>query len=87
MSKGYTINYFSTVIKTFTTGKLTSLGVVGAVAPIGGVTSIKVQALNSWLGGNLLAIESGKGRFAGFGKTSKTRLLKALNLRYKNGTV
>ena len=87
MSKGYTINYFSNTIKLASVGKVSKLGIIKLIAPRIGVKSVKIAALNLWLGGDLLAIEAGKGRFAGLGKTSKTRLLKALALRYKNGVV
>ena len=87
MSKGYTISYFSGIIGSASVGSLKKLGVASVVAPRLGKNSIKIEALNTWLGGNLFAIESGKGRFAGLGKSSRTRLLKALALRYKNGIV
>jgi len=86
-SKGYTMAFFTRAIKSATAKTISNVGISGVLSPKGGTTSVKVQTLNGFLGGSLSAIENGKGRFAGFGKTSRSRVLKALSLRKKNGTV
>jgi hypothetical protein len=87
MSKGYTISYFINVLQNTPTSTVTKLGVFNVVAPRFGAESVKVDALQSWLGYNTTAIASGSGRFASFGKTPRARLLTALKNRKVNGFV
>ena len=86
MSKGYTINYFVNTIKGAKAAALKS-DVYEAISPRNGFFSVKAIALDNFLGGETLAyqIAEGIGSFEGLGKTPRSRLLKALSLRKKNG--
>lgn len=84
MSKKYTITYFINEIQTKTKGSHGSLGVVNAISPTYGLDSVKIETLNSLIG-DFNAVVNGFGKYAGFGKTPRTRLLKALKLRKKFG--
>lgn len=86
MSRKYTIAYFINEISTKTRPSLSSVGVVNAISPMYGFNSVKIQTLNHLIG-NFNAVAGGIGKYAGFGKTPKTRLLKALKLRKKLGFV
>jgi hypothetical protein len=88
MSKGYTISYFVKAISKASNGELKN-SVYSVVAPRGGFNTVKAHALDAWLGGPGFAarVAKGTGRFAGFGNSARTRLLKALRLRKKNGSL
>ena len=73
--KGTTISDWNAVT---TSGRINFASVI---SPIGGSSSVKIQTLNSLLGGNLRAVVHGSGTFSNFGKTPRARLLKALRLR------
>lgn len=57
---------------------------VNTLAPVKGSNSVKVQSLNNLLGGQLTQIIAGRGQFRTFGRSARSRVLKALRLR-KNG--
>ena len=86
MSKGYTIAFFINEINTKVKRKNNSFtGIINLISPTYGVESVKFKTLNSFVGGGYVDIVNGYGKYAGFGKTPKTRLLKALKLRKKFG--
>lgn len=87
MSKGYTISFFINTLTNTTNSTLNTQGVFSAVSPLYGAESVKAKALDNYLGGNAVKIATGKGAFAKLGKTPRTRLIKALKLRKKNGYV
>lgn len=85
MSKGYTISYFVNVFSN--TRQVANTSVYAAVSPRFGHASVKARALDAWLDNQTLSIARGQGRFASFGKTPRARLLKALRLRKRNGSL
>ena len=87
MSKGYTINFFVTALKSVNANTVARQGVYNVVSPRFGAFSTKADALDSWLGYNTSAISRGEGRFASYGKTARARLLTALKNRKENGAV
>lgn len=84
MSKGYTITFFINELTTKVKGKKTAGSIVDAISPTYGKSSVKFSTLNNFVG-NFDAVANGTGKYAGFGKTPKARLLKALKLRKKFG--
>ena len=93
MSKGYTLNFFIDAVENTTASvwnENTFLGNIhygDVISPRAGITSVKVEVLNEFLGFELGDIVDGVGDFAKLGKTPRTRLLKALRLRKKNGNI
>ena len=89
MSKGYTLNYFINTISSASNRQIEQNGVFRVISPRLGGTSVKAQALVNFLGGHgtTFSVVNGSGRFAGFGKTPRARLLKALKLRKRNGSL
>lgn len=84
MSKGYTIAFFINELQSKAKPSNSAASIANVISPIYGVDSVKFSTLNS-LVGNFGLVANGIGKYAGFGKTPKTRLLKALKLRKKNG--
>lgn len=84
MSKGYTIQFFINEINTKVKSSYNAHNFVNAISPIYGNQSVKIQTLNS-LVGNFNKVANGIGKYAGYGKTPKSRVLKALRLRKKLG--
>ena len=87
MSKGYTLSFFINTLTNATTRQVTNQGVYDVVSPLGGVFSVKADALDTWLGYNTGAIARGEGRFATYGKSSRARLLTALRNRKNTGNI
>lgn len=87
MSKGYTINYFITVLKNTNTSLVNKNGLYNTVSPRYGYHSVKAEALDNWLNGLTAPIYRGDGRFASYGKTGRARVLKALQNRKTLGFV
>jgi hypothetical protein len=85
MSKGYTINFFINTLTGATNTQIDNYGVFNVVSPRYGAGSVKAEALNTLLDGSVCDIAAGAGKFAKLGKTSRTRLLKALRIRKKFG--
>lgn len=86
MHKGYTLNYLIEQVKGTTNAQIQNNGIYQTLSPRAGVYSVKGDVLDNFLFNNTAAIVAGAGIFATFGKTPKTRLLKALKLRKKTGT-
>jgi len=84
-SKGYTIAFLINEVKTkLKSSNISPLSVAHTLSPNKGLNSVKIEALNTFIG-NFTGVVNGKGKYAGYGKTPKTRLLKALKLRKKLG--
>ena len=84
MSKGYTIAFFISELNS-KVGRTNSVdAIIDAISPTYGVNSVKLGTLDG-LVGSFTSVANGEGKYAGFGKTPKTRLLKALKLRKKLG--
>ena len=86
-TKGYTLQYFIDLFTNTTSRQLNSNGVYRTVSPRLGSVSVRADVLDTWLSNNTTAIVNGTGNFATFGKTPRTRLLKALRNRKTNGYV
>ena len=84
MSKGYTIAFFINEIQSKVSSRGDASALVKAISPVYGINSVKIGALDTFVG-NLGRVVNGNGKYAGFGKTPKSRLLKALRLRKKLG--
>jgi len=85
MSKGYTIAFLINEVKTkLKSSNLSPLGVAYSLSPQKGINSVKIEALSKFIG-NFDGVVNGSGKYAGYGKTPRTRLLKALKLRKKHG--
>jgi hypothetical protein len=87
MSKGYTIQSFINLFSGVSNTTLTNVGVETVVSPRFGDLSVRMEALDTWLEGDTHAIVAGSGVYSTFGKTARTRLVKALKNRQKYGTV
>jgi hypothetical protein len=91
MSKGYTIQFYIKLIRKLSNNAILE-NIYDAIAPVGGYESVKAYKLDEWLGDvnsdNTLEIIFGTtDRALAFGKTPKTRLIKALKARKTNGRV
>jgi hypothetical protein len=84
MSKGYTIQFFINEISTKVNRGNDVNAFIKAISPVYGINSVKIGALDNFIG-DLNKVANGRGRYAGFGKTPKARVLKALKLRKKLG--
>ena len=87
MHKGYTLSYFIDQVKATNAKKLSTENVYSTLSPRNGFSSSKSAALDNFLNGHTTAITSGVGFFSTYGKTARTRLLKALKLRKATGSV
>jgi hypothetical protein len=87
MSKGYTIQYFINTISNATVATVNNSSVYDVVSPRFGTSSVKAQALESWLGTDADYVADGVGEFSTLGKTRRARVLKALRNRQRFGTV
>jgi len=89
MSKGYTISYFVKALKNAPTRAVgnTASSVFQAVSPRLGLFSVKADALDTWLNYQTHNIAQGAGIFSTYGKTPRARLIRALNNRFKNGSI
>lgn len=83
-SKGYTIAFFIREINSKVKSSNSTSVIVNTISPTYGVASVKLGTLSDFIG-SFNNVANGVGKYAGFGKTPKTRLLKALKLRKKNG--
>ena len=86
MHKGYTLNYLIEQVKNTTNTEITTNGIYNTLSPRAGVYSVKGDVLDGFLFHNTQAVVAGAGIFATYGKTPKTRLLKALKLRKTTGS-
>ena len=86
MSKGYTITFFINEIQSKVSSKnsVSAVAIANAISPNNGLSGVKLATLNDFVG-NYYDVVNGTGKYAGFGKTPRTRLLKALKLRKKHG--
>ena len=87
MTKGYTIQYFIDLFDGTTSRQLNRNGVYNVVSPRRGYDSVRAEVLDFWLGNQTTNIVKGHGKFATFGASPRSRLLKALRLRKTNGSV
>ena len=87
MSKGYTINYYTNLFKSASPRRLTPTNLPDFVSPVYGSSSVKFDQLNSFLSGKIFEIARGHGSFANLGKTPRARILNALSLRKKYGSI
>ena len=86
-TKGYTLQYFIDLFTGTTTRQLNKNGIYNVVSPRDGALSVRADVLDTWLSYNTTAVVNGTGTFANFGKTSRTRLLRALRNRKNTGSV
>lgn len=84
MSKGYTIAFFINELESKVGRNSSVNNVISTISPRYGLDSVKLNALNVFVG-NFTNVANGTGKYAGFGKTPRTRLLKALKMRKKFG--
>lgn len=81
-TKKYTINLLISEVSSLTPSSFSSVKTLtSALSPRTGATSAKVAALNSFLNGNLTRIVNGTGNYSSFGKTPRTRIVRALRAR------
>jgi len=85
MSKGYTMSYFINEITEKVSTRDRASVAIKKLFPNKGTDSVKYQALCNWLGADFFRVACGVTKYNGLGKTSKTRLLKALKFRKKTG--
>ena len=83
-TKAYTLNLLINEVSSIpaTVGSLANL--TSIISPRAGSTSAKVAALENFLNGKLVNVFYGNNGYAKFGKTPRTRLVRALRAR-KNG--
>ncbi len=86
MSKGYTINYFVNELSQVHPSVFNYTDVAHVVSPRFGANSMKFTALNNFLHGMTTVIAYDED-FKDLGKTPRARVLKALKMRKKLGSV
>jgi hypothetical protein len=59
--------------------------IINKVIPNKGQKSVKFRQLQNWLDGQFFPIALGQGKYQGYGKTAKTRLIKTLKFRKDHG--
>ena len=84
MSKGYTITYFIQELQSKCALKENKWMIIFKLCPKYSIYSAKFKALDKWLDGKFYEIADGNGKYAGYGKHPRTRIIKALQLRKKH---
>jgi hypothetical protein len=81
-TKAYTINLLISEISALSVAQVSSVSsLANAISPRAGVSSAKFSALNSFLSNQLSSVVSGSAAYSSFGKTAKTRVIRALRAR------
>lgn len=87
MSKGYTLAYYIREIQKHGRRNNSYNELICAVCPRRGRRSVKFRQLCNWLGSRWLDILDGQGKYQGYGRTPKTRVLNVLKFRKRHGFV
>ena len=85
MASSYTIPYFIREINKLNNKCIEHFGIADALCTRKGVSSVKFRKLSMYLGYFATGVARGSGDYYKLGKTPKTRLIKALQLRKKYG--
>ena len=86
-TKGYTLQYFINLVSNTTNSQYNRNSVYDVISPTRGFNSVRSYVLDTWLNNATTSIVEGTGVYSTFGKTPRTRLLKALRNRKTTGTV